>query len=182
MDRTATIDVLEDVGDHSPRWVSAPMLVMQWVGAVAVIGLVVNVIADVVARNVFNSPFVLTIELVQFWWMPVSAYAGMAFAQYVNEHVVVETLFSTLTPAMNRLLRRVVLAVGALYSAVLAYFGLENAISDAQIGAYSAATRLATWPPEFIVPIAMASLAICFAWQAIRLPGTTYARGGALNV
>lgn len=62
------------------------------VGAVALVLMMLHIMADVVARNVLNDPLEGTMEITQYWWMPVCGLAGLALAQSRGEHIAVDVL------------------------------------------------------------------------------------------
>ena len=168
------------IGEHEapdpggPRPLRGMVAVFTWLGGATIAVMTVHILVDVVSRNFFNHPFSTTMDFVQFWWMPLACFSGIIFAQYINDHIIVETIFPALAPSLQRLLRRIVLVVSMLFSLALLYFGLRQAIDKHEILDYALASSLPTWPPVYIIPISMAAAIACMIWQFIDPPSTQH--------
>lgn len=77
---------------------------LVWVVGILVILMAINIIVDVVGRNVLNMSIYGTTELVSFLWMPGIACLALGYAQFHNEHIRVTLLLENLSPRMERVL------------------------------------------------------------------------------
>jgi TRAP-type C4-dicarboxylate transport system permease small subunit len=129
--------------------------VLILLGSLAVLGLMLNVVADVVGRFLFNRPMRGTIEYVSFWWMVPLSMFGFAVAQRVKEHIDVPLIFDRLQSRSQRLTAVLGNLLTAGFAGVIVFFGARGALRQMATGERTGATQVAIWPMRFIVPIAV---------------------------
>jgi len=145
-------------------------LVAGAIAGVATIVMMFHVLANVVARKVFNHPLPATLEITQYWYMPVLAMLGILAAQIAMENLRADILFSRFPPAARVVLAIVTNAIAALVCLAFAWYSLDEAMENARIGQTAGISLLPIWWVGFVVPVTFALLAYVFVAQ-IFLPG-----------
>lgn len=138
------------------RVVGVLVTAAAWLGAIAVVGLMIHIIADVFLRYFFNSPLPATIEIVSYWWMILVIFPGIAFTQRRKEHVDV-TLLTDLMPDTHRIGIRLLSRVLTMITvAALAYYGWLAALEQWHRGEIAMGSiTILIWPMRFMVPLGM---------------------------
>jgi len=131
------------------------------VSSVWVFILALVILADVIGRVLFNQPLEGTKEILQnsviavtFLQIPLAIYTGS---------MLKTTMFSQrLSPLYLRLLRTVVLGLGAAFFFSIAYATWEPALEAVRIGEYEGegSLRIYTWPVRFL----MVATSVFAAW------------------
>ena len=129
--------------------------VLTFLGSLAVLGLMANVVADVTGRFLFNRPMRGTIEYVSFWWMVPLGMFGFAVAQRVKEHIDVPLIYDRLQSRSQRLTAVLGNLITIAFASVLFFYGVRGALSQMATGERTGATQVAIWPVRFVVPIAI---------------------------
>ncbi|WP_073457776.1 TRAP transporter small permease [Pseudonocardia thermophila] len=128
--------------------------------AAATVVLMVQVVADVVARNVFNSPIPATLELAQYYWMVLVVFGGLGYAQLRGEHVRATVLTHRLPASWQRATEVSALVLMAGFAALVAAYGWGEAVESTAIRETAAASSVLVWPMHWAVPVGAAALAL----------------------
>lgn len=149
------------VADSSAaRWVSRLSVVLVVLAAAATLVLMLHVVADVVARNVFNRPLPATLELSQHWWMVLVVFAGLGYAQLRGEHVRATVLTDRLPASVGRIAEVGALVLLTVFAGLIAYYGWGEAAESTAIEETVAAADVPVWPMHWAVPVGAAVLAL----------------------
>lgn len=122
------------LSDRLTRIVDLSSKVLAAVAAGACLIMTVHVIADVLARWLFNNPLPGTLEMTQFWWMPVIIFGALAFAEYCNDHLRVTLIVDRFGPGTRRVadVAGIVLSL-IVFGIVMNYLAL-NAMASLSVG------------------------------------------------
>lgn len=144
------------------------------VPAVVIIFLMMgHVTANAVMRTWFNRPLDNTLEMVEYWYLPLVAFLGFIAAQHRGQHIAADLVFEMLPTVTKRFVLAIVFVLCSVVVAGFAWFGLGEALHAKEIGKTAGVSDLIAWPAYFLVPLAFGSLTIQFlvaAWKAIRHP------------
>ena len=142
--------------------------ISDWIASLAMFAAMSVLVADVVARYVFHSPFSWSYDLISRYLMPALFFFALASTLRRGQHVNIDVVYRRMTPGWQR----ASLAAGALLSAALfapiAYFGVVRFWS-----AWSSGENLygglpwPTWIFYSFVPIGMGLLVLGLLRQAI---------------
>ncbi|MBY6679247.1 TRAP transporter small permease [Rhodococcus sp. BP-332] len=147
---------------------SALLQMVQWPAAIALTAMMLHIVANAILRLVNDRPLSYTLEITEFWYMPVLVLLGFVVAQLRDGHITVELIDGFLTTRH----RSVVVAVGSSICAVvflaLAWFGLDEARYATEIDQKGGGSRLPSWPVYWLVPFVFATLAASFTALAVR--------------
>ena len=145
-------------------------LVAGAIAGVATIVMMFHVIANVVARKIFNHPLPATLEITQYWYMPLLAILGILAAQIAMENLRADILFARFPPVARKWLAIVTNVVAALICLGFAWYSFGAAVENARIGQTAGISLLPIWWVGFVVPVTFLLLAYVFVAQ-IFLPG-----------
>lgn len=124
-----------------------------YIGGAAVALLMIHVVIDVGGRLLFNSPAPATLEVSQYWYMPLLVFFGLPLAARVHEHISAPIIFDRVSPRLQVEFTIIagVITVGILLA--MAWFGWEEAITLMDQNALGIASGIPVWPPRFVVPL-----------------------------
>lgn len=128
--------------------------VMSWIGAVAVVGLMLHIIADVAMRYFLGRPLTATIDWVSYWWMILLGFFGFVAATQRGDHIDVTLYSDRLSRSNEGSIRQLSLIMTAIFVASVTWFGWDNALTQMAIRESTGATRIPIWPMRFVVPAA----------------------------
>lgn len=121
-----------------------------------------HVVANALARTFFRHPFPNTLEVTQYWYVPIIALLGIIAAQQAGQHIAAELLYDKLDDVGKKVYTVVGLLLCIVISLGFTWFGLLEAIKSFEIGRTSGSTGLTIWPVYFLVPITFGTLAVQF--------------------
>lgn len=153
MAEVSTYEISEDELAIKPSLLEKITNFFGLLGGLGVLLLMLHVVADVVMRMVFNKPISGTLEISQYWYMPLIVFLGLAMAERTDQHISAPIVYDRLTPK----LRLEFLAIGTFLSIALligfAWYGLEEAMTLMNQGAAGIVSKVPIWPTRFLVPI-----------------------------
>lgn len=120
------------------------------VGALAIAALMINVVADVVSRTAFNKPVPATLEYVQYWWMPLIAFATWGFTQLSKEHIEAPLLYDRVTASAQRVWYLIGDALLLVAVGLIAYYSWPVAVDAQSMGEFAGANNTPIWPARFL--------------------------------
>lgn len=148
----------------APGWVRAINIVsiaMLIPSAVSCLALMLHVIADVVARQVFNSPIKGTLDITSDWWMVALVFLALGYAQQQREHVRATVVPEILPDRWKRIIEVFATVLLMLLALAIAYYGFREALDSRAINESSEDVRsIPIWPPKFLIPLGALSLAL----------------------
>lgn len=150
-------------------WIDRFNTILAVLGGIATVGLMLNVVFDVVGRFFFNRPLPGTLDLTQFAWMPMLVSLGLGYALLRGEHVRVNLL----TAPTGERTQRVIEVVGMVFTLattmLFIWFGTEKAIDAAGFGEKAVGTPwLEIWPFRWVLVLGMIGLFLQAAAQLVR--------------
>ncbi|GGL16138.1 TRAP transporter small permease subunit [Nocardia jinanensis] len=139
----------------------------RFAGAVAgtiVLILTLQIVTDVVSRNVFNKPIPGTLELTQYLFMPLIVFLSLAYAESAGEHIRATILVARLTGRTAQVTELAGRLITLLVVLALTYYAVIGAIyaTEIRLEALGAIT-LPVWP----VKVLTAAGSALFAGQLI---------------
>jgi TRAP-type C4-dicarboxylate transport system permease small subunit len=154
-------------------------------GSVLVILFVMGFVgAEVLMRYAFNAPIPGHLELSELM-MPAIVFLALSYTQATHGHVGMELLLDALAPEARRYTNMAVLFVSIFICAVIAFFGLKNAI---QLWRFDDVTMsppyFKTWPSAAAIPLGYALISLRMYIQVLHLydpdcyPSNEPAHGG----
>ncbi|SFP40162.1 TRAP transporter small permease [Tranquillimonas alkanivorans] len=148
---------------------------LAFVGAAAVVVMMLHICADVVVRNLFNVSMNVTVDLVSRYYMTAIAFLPLGYLELRDEMVSVELLDAAFPRPLMRVSDTLVaLIVSGLY-VVLAWSTWPTAFSNLRSGTFVELVniQLPVWHSYFIPPVGftLAALATLIKAADLVLPG-----------
>lgn len=139
------------------------------ISGLALVALILNVTVDVVARTFAGRPIGLTLELTQYWWMPLVVGLSYALAQQKGEHITVTVLLDRLPVSTRRIVEGVFSALGTVIVLLLAWFAFVSAADATELGlVVNSDPPLPYWHIKIVVAVGLALFALQLAATTIR--------------
>ncbi len=136
-------------------------------GAAAVILMMLQIVADVIAKNVFTAPLPLTSIFVANYYMVLVAFAPLAMAEKLNRHISVELVWKQLAAGPREWLA----AFACLFSALICG-GVAWQLWGEALKKYASGTLIVeqsismpTWPGYFVLPIGFGLTALVLLYR-----------------
>jgi TRAP-type C4-dicarboxylate transport system permease small subunit len=143
-------------------------LIIEIPAVIVVFVMMLHITANALLRTFANKPLPDTLEIVQFWYMPIVAFLGFIAAQYRGQHIATDLLFERLPKAAQPYVLCLALAVSAILSGAFAWFTLQEALHSFDIRQAAGLTDVPAWPTHFLAPLAFGSLTVQFSLAAVR--------------
>lgn len=142
---------------------------LAYIGVAAVAMMLVHIIADVIARSVFNVALPATGDIVARYYMVAAAFFPLALVEKRGGMISVEIIESVMSPLAIKLSDVIVYFVCSAIYSIMSYSSLLLAMSHYRSGAFimSLSVYIPTWPSYFILPIALGFAAAVTAVKAV---------------
>ncbi|WP_436698047.1 TRAP transporter small permease [Nocardioides sp. BYT-33-1] len=129
--------------------------------------MMVHITANAISRTFFDNPMPNTLEITQYWYLPIVAFLGFIAAQLRGQHVAADLLYERFPAVTRKYVLAVVFLLAAAVSLGFARYGWDEAVHAMDIRKTAGVSDLPAWQPYFLAPIAFASLTVQFAYAAI---------------
>lgn len=142
--------------------------IFLFVGALALLGMMLHVTADVLAKYVFNSPVPLTMEMVTYYYMAAVVFLPLFSLERKGASLVhVELVYGMLSLRIRRVLLPAALLLAAIFCACAAYAAWKPAMQALGAGTYAGSVVVVSiWPTRFLPVIGFGLLALTLAIKA----------------
>ncbi|SFH66849.1 TRAP transporter small permease [Albimonas pacifica] len=142
-----------------------------FVGAVAVVLMMFQIVLDVVMRNLFQAPVPMTTTVVAKWYMVACAFLPLAMSEIVNRHIAVEVVFSTLSKHRKRIVGGFACAVAFVVAAAMVRPFWFEAVKKYEAGSFIVENgrQLPVWQTYFFLPVGFALFAAVLLYRVVVL-------------
>lgn len=171
-----------------PRAVATVSRGAGYLGGIGVLVLMLHVVTDVLLRFTINTTAPGTLEISQYWYLPAVIFLGMAIAYRNDDHISAPIIYDRLSSRMQKELHSVAALLSIAFLLGMAWWGLDEAITQMRQGAIGIGSEVSIWPPRFLVPISSLLFAVEIVLRLLRdLTPSRHDRpsvtaGGAENV
>ncbi|OUZ10163.1 TRAP C4-dicarboxylate ABC transporter permease [Aeromicrobium sp. PE09-221] len=153
--------------DARPRRLNLDLFI-EVPAVVLTFAMMVHISLNAIMRAFWSAPLSNTLEITQYWYLPVIAFLGFIAAQRRGQHVSADLIYEMLPQVTKRWVRAVSAVVVGTVCAGFAWFGLQEALHSFEIRRTAGVSDMPAWPPYFLAPIAFGSLTIQFYLAAAR--------------
>lgn len=147
---------------------------LMGLAGVALTLMMVQMVVDVIMRNLFNRPIEGSLEIVSVYHMVAVVFLPLALVERRHEHISVDLLVSNLSAGVRRVLMVVGYLLAAIFFGILAHQTLIDAIEAYQKGEILMSSILVTiWPAKFMLPAGfglMCAQCVLHIWKSITDP------------
>jgi TRAP-type C4-dicarboxylate transport system permease small subunit len=143
-------------------------------GAVAVLLMLLQTVADVALANLAGRPIPGNLEVISLYHMVALVFLPLAFVEMRHEHISVDLVVRLLPRGAQRVILVVSYLVSAAFFAVLFYQTLLDAMASWRLGEITmGAIYVTVWPAKFALPagfLAILLMVTLHAWRAATEP------------
>jgi TRAP-type mannitol/chloroaromatic compound transport system permease small subunit len=151
------------------RWSDALSKSAAALAAVIAGLLSLHIVADAIARSVFDGPLPGTLEIAQYGWMPAVISLSLGYAMYRREHIRVDLLTSGAGPRTRQVVEVFAMFITLVVLLVVAWAGVDRAIASANVFEHSAGSDwVPIWPGRALVAVGFIVLALQTVAQLVR--------------
>ncbi len=141
------------------------------VGAVAVVLMMLQIVADVASKNLLAWPLPLTSIFVANYYMVIAAFLPLALTEKLARHISVEVVFRHLSARWQAWLGGAVCLFGGIVAAAIAWELWFEAMKRARVGTFIVEQSIAMpiWPTYFVLPLGFGLLALVLFYRVLVL-------------
>lgn len=154
---------------HRSRWSVAADLAIEVPAVIVTFVMMVHVTLNAVLRKFFGSPLDYTLEITQYWYMPIIAFLGFMAAQRRGQHIAADLVFQMLPTVTRRFVLGLFWVVAAIVVAGLARYGWNEAEFAREIGKQAGVTPVPAWQPYYLAPLAFGVMTLQFLYAAYQV-------------
>jgi TRAP-type C4-dicarboxylate transport system permease small subunit len=140
------------------------------VAGLALMLMMVQMVVDVLMRNLLNRPIEGSLEIVSVYHMVAVVFLPLAIVERRHEHITVDLLVHSLPAGLRRYITVFGYLVCAVFFALLAYQTMIDALAAFAAGEIlMSSIYVLVWPARFLLPIGfflMLMQVVLHAWQA----------------
>lgn len=151
-----------------PRRRYGPELLIEVPAVIVIFVMMGHVVANAALRTWWDNPIDHTLEIVEYWYLPLVAFLGFIAAQHRGQHIAADLIYERLPTVVRGAVLFVVLVVCAVTSLGFAWFGWEEAQHAHEIRMTAGVSTVPAWPTFYLVPLAFGSLTIQFLYGAVK--------------
>lgn len=144
--------------------------VLIWIGALAMIAMMLNICADVAARFFLGTPITGTLELVTYLYMISVVFLPLAMTQLEERHVIVEVFSQRLPGPVIRWIDRFAMLLSAGYVGFIGWWGMQEAIRATARNEVITivSTDVPLWPTRWLIPLGLLAMLVVVMAQLLR--------------
>lgn len=136
--------------------------IMGYIGALAVVAMMLHISLDVFLRNVFRYSMDTVPEIVARYYMTAVAFLPLGWLEFRRQMISVEVIEFALTPRLRRLSDASVMAIAALVYGYLAYTNWGKAMKETRVGTLVeiATYKMPVWHSFYFAPLGFSLAAL----------------------
>jgi TRAP-type C4-dicarboxylate transport system permease small subunit len=146
-----------------------PELLIEIPAVVVTFAMMVHITANALLRTFKNDPLPNTLEITQYWYLPIIAFLGFIAAQARGQHIAADLIYERFPEATKRYVLAVLSVLAAVVCVGFAYYGWGEAQHAREIGKTAGVSDVTAWPPYYLVPLAFGVMTIQFLYSAVRV-------------
>lgn len=131
--------------------------ILEWLisglAGLALLVMMLLSLANALGRTWFQTPIYGANEIVANWFLPALVLLAIPGAQVWKEHINVALIVETLSKRSLAWMRLFTCVVGAALSALLTWYGFEEALAKTAVQATGGITSIPIWPAYYFVPL-----------------------------
>ncbi|MCG8548500.1 MAG: TRAP transporter small permease [Alphaproteobacteria bacterium] len=149
------------------RILSGLVTATTFVGAVAILLMIVHIAADVVMRNIFLDPIAATAVVVANYYMAIVSFLPVALAEKLDQHVAVDLVYGRFPERVQIWILRAVRLLVAVVAGFAAYGFLQDALRKLALDSYvrESGYNVPDWPGYFMLPIGFGLLSLLLLFK-----------------
>lgn len=133
--------------------------------------MMLHVSLNALLRAFASAPMPYTLEITEYWYMPIIVFLGFIAAQMRGEHVKADLIFNLLPTVTRRYVLAVAYIIITIVCIGFAWFSGEAAMEALRVQRHAGVSPVIAWPTYFLSPFAFGVMTIQFAlasWHSFR--------------
>lgn len=143
-----------------------PELLIEIPAVVVTFVMMVHITANALLRTFKNEPLPNTLEITQYWYLPIIAFLGFIAAQARGQHIAADLIYERFPEVTKRYVLAVLSVLAAVVCLGFAWYGWGEAVHAREIGKTAGVSDVVAWPPYFLVPLAFGVMVVQFLYSA----------------
>lgn len=143
-----------------PRWERVLAYILAVPSAATLLVMMLYVVANALSRRLLNAPLPNTLEITQYWFMPIIGSIGFLAAQLANQHVSADLFWDRFPPRSRRWLTLGILLVTFVTVIGFAWCGFIEAMDATRHNVHAGFTDIIAWPVYWLVPLSFLGMAV----------------------
>jgi TRAP-type C4-dicarboxylate transport system permease small subunit len=144
-----------------------PELLIEVPAVIVIFVMMGHIVANAVLRTWWDNPIDHTLEIVEYWYLPLVAFLGFIAAQHRGQHIAADLIYEKLPTRVRGAVLFVMLLVCSIVSFGFAWFGWSEARHAHEIRLTAGVSTVPAWPTYYLVPLAFGSLTLQFLYGAV---------------
>jgi TRAP-type C4-dicarboxylate transport system permease small subunit len=129
--------------------------------------MMIHITANALMRTFADEPLPNTLEITQYWYLPIVAFLGFVAAQHRGQHIAADLIFERLPHVVRPYVLSLMFGLCTLVCAGFAWFSVADALDAYEVRRTAGVSELISWPTYFLPTLAFAILTVQFAWAAV---------------
>jgi len=154
-----------------PSWLK-PELLIEIPAVIVTFAMMLHITANALLRTFKNEPLPNTLEITQYWYLPIIAFLGFIAAQARGQHIAADLIYERFPEVTKRYVLAVLSVLAAGVCLGFAWFGWGEAVHAQEIGKTAGVSDLVAWPPYYLVPLAFGVMVVQFLYAAFKAVAT----------
>lgn len=146
-----------------------PELLIEIPAVIVTFIMMVHITVNALMRTFARAPIAHTLEVTEFWYMPIIVFLGFVAAQMRREHTKADFIFNYLPLVTRRWVLGIAYLAITLVSFGFAWFGLQEALGAFEVKRTAGASSLPAWPTTFLAPLSFGVLTVQFLLYSIAI-------------
>ena len=141
---------------------------LMFIGGFGVIAMMLNIVADVVAKLIWNAPIQGTVELSSYYYMVALVMLPMAFVEMQDQQISVDLLYNHFPGWLQRVALFLSCLAAAAILAVMTWRTGLDALRALRVGEVVMGSReVIVWPSRMVLPLGFGLAGIAALLRAI---------------
>lgn len=149
-----------------------PELLIEIPAVVVTFVMMIHITANALLRTFKDAPIDNTLEITQYWYLPIIAFLGFIAAQARGQHIAADLIYERFPEVTKRYVLAVLSVLAAGVCLGFAWFGWGEAVHAQEIGKTAGVSDLVAWPPYYLVPLAFGVMVVQFLYAAFKAVAT----------
>lgn len=154
-----------------PSWLK-PELLIEIPAVIVTFAMMLHITANALLRTFKNEPLPNTLEITQYWYLPIIAFLGFIAAQARGQHIAADLIYERFPEVTKRYVLAMLSVLAAAVCLGFAWFGWGEAVHAREIGKTAGVSDVVAWPPYFLVPLAFGVMVVQFLYSAVKAAAT----------
>ncbi|WP_110207556.1 TRAP transporter small permease [Nocardioides daejeonensis] len=150
-----------------PTWLR-PELLIEIPAVIVTFVMMFHITANALLRTFKDDPIDNTLEITQYWYLPIIAFLGFIAAQARGQHIAADLIYERLPEVSKRYVLAILSVLAAVVCAGFAKYGWGEAVHAHEIEKTAGVSDLPAWQPYYLVPLAFGVMTLQLLWAAGR--------------